>query len=171
MGVFARFVIYWDAVENWFLVLGLGATAIMTLVNVTLRYFFGMAIPWSEEVVRYLIIWISFIGMDIGVRDSKHLGVDYFVKLSGPKREIVLRTIIDIIGGGFALSLAYFGARLTLMLFQRGQLSPALQLPMGLFYLVIPLGGILTAIRYSILLRNRLRIRWETGSAEGRGSR
>lgn len=156
-GLFRNCLKCWDSTENWFLVLGLFSMAIITLINVVLRYLFGIAVSWSEEVVRYLMIWVTFIGMDVGVRDSKHLGVDFFVRLCGDRGEMVFRAISDVIGLGFAAAMAYLGVRLTITLFQTQQLSPALQVPMGIFYLVVPIGGVLSAIRYTLVLNEHLK--------------
>jgi C4-dicarboxylate transporter DctQ subunit len=153
---FYRFVKRWDSAEDWFLVLGLVATAVIVFINVILRYFFGIAITWAEEIVRYITIWFTFIGMDVGVRMSKHLGVDFLVVRFGHRGEAIVRAVVDLIGVAFAVSLAYLGGRLTIDVFRFGQVTPALTWPMGIIYLVVPGAAICTALRYAFAFRRHL---------------
>lgn len=47
-------------------------------VQVLFRYVFNNSISWSEEVVRYLFVWMTFLGAAVCFRDRMHIRVDYF---------------------------------------------------------------------------------------------
>ncbi|WP_459980140.1 TRAP transporter small permease, partial [Paenibacillus sp. YK5] len=48
--------------------------------NVVLRYVFNTGLTWSEELSRFLFIWMIFLGSILGLKDNEHLGVDMMVK-------------------------------------------------------------------------------------------
>ncbi|WP_077001228.1 TRAP transporter small permease [Variovorax sp. KK3] len=62
------------------LVLCLGAMVIMVLGNVILRYGFNSGITVSEELSRFLFVWLVFLGAVTGMRENAHLGVDMLVR-------------------------------------------------------------------------------------------
>ncbi|MEI0843629.1 TRAP transporter small permease [Brachyspira pilosicoli] len=62
----------------------------MVLFNVILRYFFNSGITWSEEMSRYLFVWIVYIGFIGAMRNNSHLAVDvFFNKLPKGLKKIV----------------------------------------------------------------------------------
>ena len=63
------------------LVLCLGAMVLMVLGNVILRYGFNSGITVSEELSRFLFVWLTFLGAIVGMREGAHLGVDTVVRL------------------------------------------------------------------------------------------
>jgi TRAP-type C4-dicarboxylate transport system permease small subunit len=78
------------------------ATALFLIVvaAVVARYGFGQAVSWTEEVPRYLLIWISFLAASVGVLKRDHVGFDVvFNALPKPVRRVL----------GVTLSLMIFG--------------------------------------------------------------
>ncbi|MES2581810.1 MAG: TRAP transporter small permease [Pseudomonadota bacterium] len=66
------------------LVLCLGAMSIMVFANVVLRHFFDSGLNMSEELSRFLFMWLTFLGAIVAMRENGHLGMDMLVrKLSG----------------------------------------------------------------------------------------
>lgn len=63
------------------LVLMLGAMVVMVFGNVVLRYGFNSGLDFSEELSRFLFIWITFLGAIIAMRENAHLGLDTLVRL------------------------------------------------------------------------------------------
>jgi TRAP-type C4-dicarboxylate transport system permease small subunit len=62
------------------LVLCLGAMVLMVLGNVILRYGFNSGITVSEELSRFLFVWLTYVGAVVGLREGAHLGVDTLVR-------------------------------------------------------------------------------------------
>jgi TRAP-type C4-dicarboxylate transport system permease small subunit len=62
------------------LVLCLAAMVVMVLGNVILRYGFNSGITVSEELSRFLFVWLTFLGAITGMREGAHLGVDTLVR-------------------------------------------------------------------------------------------
>jgi TRAP-type transport system small permease protein len=65
---------------EWLLIVMLGLMVILVFGNVVLRYGFNSGITFSEEVSRFLFVWVVFLGAFLTLRDSGHLGVYTLVK-------------------------------------------------------------------------------------------
>ncbi len=63
-----------------FLAVALGVMLVLVFANVVLRYFFHTGISISEEVSRFLFVWLTFIGALLALRDNDHLGVDMLTR-------------------------------------------------------------------------------------------
>jgi C4-dicarboxylate transporter DctQ subunit len=127
--------------------------------QVVLRYGFNASITWAEEFTRYAIVWMSFIGAGMGVRASAHITVDLLPAVLPERARAHLRRAMAVAGIGFGLVVAWLGTVLVLRASEAGQVSPALEAPMYLVYLAIPLGGGLLAFRF-------LEVLWEAPGAE-----
>ena len=62
----------------------LAAMVVLVFGNVVLRYVFNSGIAISEELSRWLFVWMVFLGAIVGLREHAHLGVDSFVKVLSP---------------------------------------------------------------------------------------
>ena len=66
------------------------AMTIVVLLGVFTRYVLNDALPWTEEVARYILIWLSWLGGGIAMRRGSHIAVDLFIdKLSPPARAAI----------------------------------------------------------------------------------
>src|SRR6201995_4161599 len=66
------------------IVLCLAAMVVLVFTNVTLRYLFNSGIPTSEELSRWLLVWLTFLGAIVALRQHAHLGVDTMVRALPP---------------------------------------------------------------------------------------
>ena len=114
--------------------------AIIT-AQVLSRYIFSSPLTWSEELGRYIFVWMSFLGMAVAIRQGSHVALDILVKkLTGVNQKILM-----LINNGLIL---FFGACLSISGFKfvelgMKQTSPTLQIPMQYVYAVIPISGVL----------------------------
>jgi len=132
-------------------------TSFMILINVILRYVFRSGIRWSDEMVRYLMILLTFVGCSICVRTGTHISVDLLLTVlkSEGRGKKILQYFIYLVGLLFSLLIAYFGVQIVTHNIANPQLSPALQIPMYIPYLSIVIGFGLSVIRYlQLLLKN-----------------
>ncbi len=73
---------------EWLLIFMLGMMVVLVFSNVVLRYGFNLGITFSEEVSRFMFIWVVFLGAVLTLRDNAHLGVHMLTKklpLAGKK--------------------------------------------------------------------------------------
>jgi TRAP-type C4-dicarboxylate transport system permease small subunit len=81
------------------LVIMLSAMVVMVFGNVVLRYGFNSSIISSEELSRFLFIWITFLGAIVTLRENAHLGVDTLVRklsLTGKKTAAIVSNLMMI---------------------------------------------------------------------------
>lgn len=71
-----------------FMALGLVVMLVLVLGNVVLRYGFNSGIASSEDIARFLFIWIIFTGAALGIRENTHLGMDSVVKMLAHKGKV-----------------------------------------------------------------------------------
>ena len=134
--------------EEFFCGMALLTTTIVLFLNVVLRYVFKSSTSWAEELIKYLMIWIAFIGGSICVRQGKHVSIDFFYEFLSIKSKKVLAIIIHLIAIMFCSVMVYYGFKIILFIMKTGQVSPALQIPMWIPYLAIPLGFVLMLLRF-----------------------
>lgn len=137
-------------VEKAIMGVGLFVTTIIIFANVVARYVFQNSFIWAEELARYNIVWVTFIGMSLCARLGVHVTMDVlFSRLRG-KVQLFLWRFINIVTAGFSLYLAFTGWLLVSSVWRSGQVSPATGLPMWVVYLAVPVGGVLMARSFAL---------------------
>ena len=112
---------------------------IAVFTQVVSRYVFNQPPTWTEELARFCQVWIILLTSSICLRKGSHLAVDYV----GPALAPGVRRAVAVITGGliaiYSAVVVVWGVRL--MMIGWVQTSPAMQLNMGLVYLVFPVAG------------------------------
>ncbi len=105
---------------------------------------------FTEELAGFLLIWIGLLGASYALYSRAHLGIDVLTaKLEGANKRLV-EILINVIIILFSLFILVIGGfRLVNLTFTLNQISPAIGIPMGYVYLVLPVTGILM-IFYSL---------------------
>lgn len=139
-----------DRIEEYFLVSCVAFMTILVFIQVVMRYVFQNSLTWSEELARYLFLWLSWVGASFAVRERTHFRVQMFIdKLPAGARKS-MEVFILMIWFSFSVFLAYQGMKLASILLVRNQLSPAMQVPIGYAYASVPVGALLMAVRVLI---------------------
>lgn len=125
--------------------------ATLVFVNVVSRYVFGDSLNWSEEVARYLMIWITFIGAGLAMREGKHVAIEYVQGLLPRRAQPWFRALIGLVILGFLAVLLVVGIQFSEFAWR--QRSPVMQWPMGAVYLAIPIGALLFALHFLAVIR------------------
>jgi TRAP-type C4-dicarboxylate transport system permease small subunit len=129
---------------EWVMAVLLAAMALLTGAQIAGRFLFGYSIFWSDEAARFLLIWVAFLGMSVGVRRGAHPGVDSLVRALPPRRAGIAARVALFLSLLFFLMLVVYGG----VLVQRTwlQRSPSLGLRMSLPYLAVPVAGLLMGL-------------------------
>lgn len=124
--------------------------AVTILLQVFLRYVVKASLPWSEELARYLMVWIGLLGASLAMHEGRHVGVTLVVdRAHGLLRKILTGTALIAVLWFLWLMLSE-GTRLVQNIWQ--QRSPAMNLPMAIPYAAIPLGAIFMMVQVLLLL-------------------
>jgi TRAP-type C4-dicarboxylate transport system permease small subunit len=139
------------------LVLLLGAMAVIIFSNVVLRYTTSESIEWAEEVARYLMVWLTFLGAGPVLRYGGHIAVENLQDALPARAAVALRGLIALILFAFFGFMVWFG----LLYVERAQfqMTPTTQISMGWVYAAIPVGGLLLALHLALVLRGYLQSR------------
>lgn len=125
-----------------YLLFGLGfSMAILVAVQVFCRYILNSSLFWSEELARYLLVWLSFFGATVAYYRSLHPGVDTITSRLGPSQQRITRFLVHIVAMALAGVMVVSGTQFAW--FVRMQVSPALSIPKWIILTVIPLCGTL----------------------------
>ncbi len=112
----------------------------LTFANVIGRYVFHHSIGFSEELCRFLFVWVVFLGAAIIIKDNGHVAVEFLSqKLRGTFSNKVLQIAINLAGLLF-IGIVFSGG-LTLARTMNMYSSATLGIPMGYVYWGIPLGA------------------------------
>lgn len=125
------------------------SASLVLFANVIARYVFNDGFSWAEEFVRYQIIWMVMLGASVAARQGIHIGVDILRRFTPPTMAKVIALLVHGISVGFCIFLVVYGVQLTEQTHRFGQLSSALQAPMWVIQLAIPVGGLLMGIRFA----------------------
>lgn len=133
-----------DKYLGLFLALLMAIMTIDVLWGVFTRYALSNQASWSEELARFLLIWIGILGAAYVSGQNNHLAIDLISDKLSPSNKKRLITGIRLLIIAFAFCILVIGGFRLLYLTQTlGQKSPALQVPMYIVYAVLPLSGLL----------------------------
>lgn len=136
-----------DAFLTRFLILLMLMLVGAVLWQVVSRYVFASPSSWTEEVARFLLIWISLTGAVYAFRTGMHLGLDILpARLKGRQAAWLKGFTIVLVVLFSGTVLVFGGASLVMMTWELKQYSAVLGLPMAWVYSVIPVSGILICI-------------------------
>ena len=86
----------------------LAAMSIVVLLQIVLKWF-HMPLSWSEEMARYMFIWLIYIASAYAVKKRTHIKVEILSLLLKEKGNFILDVIADLAFLAFASVIAYFG--------------------------------------------------------------
>ena len=134
---------------EWVMAVLLVAMTLLVGVQIAGRFVFEYSIFWSDEASRFLLIWISFLGMSVGIRRGAHPGIDSLVRALPPRWARVVLTLALLFSLLFFAVMVGYGAVLVVRAWP--QRSVALELRMGIPYLAVPVSGLLMFLHAAAL--------------------
>ncbi|MFX0555779.1 TRAP transporter small permease [Maribacter sp. CXY002] len=133
-----------DSVLSKTLVLIMAVMVINVLWQVFTRYVTGDPSSFTDELARYLMIWIGVLGAAYVSGRNLHVAIDILPTRASLKTQKRLRVIVTILVILFVLfAFVIGGSRLVYISYVLGQQSPALQVPLAVVYIIIPISGLL----------------------------
>lgn len=114
------------------------------------RYFVDVQTAFTEELARYILIWLALLGTAY-VRSFKgQMSIDYLYKKLNKRSQFVITVLIEVVICLFTFAVMIVGGvNLMYITLKLGQISPALNFPIGYVYSVVPISG-LVIIFFSI---------------------
>lgn len=141
---------FFDKLEEYFVVWSLAFMSIVVFLQVIMRYVFSDSLSWSEELARFVFLWLSWIGAAYAVKERSHFRVEMFAKMLKGNASKVFELLILFIWFIFSFLLTWYGTKLVIFLVDTGQFSAAMEIPMAWPYASVPAGCAIMAIRLLI---------------------
>lgn len=131
-----------DKILGWTLVVIMAVMVINVLWQVFSRYITGNPSSFTDELARYLMIWVGLLGAAYVSGRNMHVAIDVLPSRTNRKTQLILFRIVNVLIILFALfALVVGGIRLVYISYILGQHSPALNVPLALVYTVLPISG------------------------------
>ena len=136
----------WDHFEEILLVPALAFSTILIFAQVCTRAF-GNSISWSEELVRYLYVWETWLGVSYATKRGSQLRITMIRDKLSPKGQMAIEIFVTIVWLAFAAFVFYMGVRAIGQIAKFGQVSSALRVPLKYCFLSIPVGMAMMSVR------------------------
>ena len=125
-----------------YLLFGLGfSMALLVATQVFFRYVLNSSLFWSEELARYILVWLSFLGATVAYYRNLHPGVDTLNSMLPQKQQHITRLTVDFVAMALAAVMVVSGTQFAY--FVRTQISPALSIHKWIILTIIPLSGVI----------------------------
>lgn len=149
--------------SKWLLSFFVAAMTIVIIAQIISRGVFNYSIFWAEEFSRYCFVWVTFIGASVTYKSGEMVALDFIVNKISTRFKWLYLGILELIVLIFSLVALNFGLMQTFSPSIMNQVSPAIQLPMFIIYLSIPIGfGLISLYAINSILRL---IRFREGEA------
>ena len=122
---------------------------VLTCWQVFTRYILDNPSTWSEELVGYMFAWMSLFSACLVTGERGHMNIPLLVEKTSPAVQKLLAIFAEIIACIFALVILVFGG-VQISSLAMGQMTSSLGVPVGVFYVVMPICGVVIAL-YTIL--------------------
>ena len=148
--MFGRILDFLDKIltffEEWTLFVSVIVALVALFVNVVLRYGFNYSLAWSEELVREVIIYTTFIGCSAAVKNRSMIKIDASVQLL-PKLKMSLTYFSNFATIIFASIMIYYGWLMMMLQYRTHQKTIIMEIPLVILYAILPLMGVMMMIR------------------------
>jgi TRAP-type C4-dicarboxylate transport system permease small subunit len=139
-GWFRTLTDWYSRLLSWLLIASVAVLIIPVSLQIFSRY--TALIPsyiWTEEMARFLFVWMVMLGAMLGIREGTHLVVDIWPVL-GPRANAALELVSGVVGLIFALVFVWWGWEFTRFAFNR--ISELAELPLWTIHIAWPLAGV-----------------------------
>ncbi len=138
--------------NRWIVIAMMAVMVTLVFVNVVCRYILNFSIIWAEEVSQYLMVWVTFLGAGLALRQGRHVAIEMLQDRLPSRARRMTRHLV-------ALLLILFMGILTVLGFQFArfawdQETPVLNIPLGIPYMAVPIGALLLGIHLFLLYRS-----------------
>lgn len=132
--------------EDWTLYLCVMVGMISLFINVVLRYGFDYTLGWSEELVREIIIYTTFVGCSTAIKNRSQITIDVLVQLV-PRLRQPLAYVCNLAVLAYCVFMMTMGVDMAAQQAATHQKTILLEIPLVILYAILPLMGALMFVR------------------------
>lgn len=135
-------------IEEYALLVLLPAMVVVVLLATLARYTGLFSMFWGEELARYIMVYVAYIGMSLAMKRGAHIGVTFITdQFAHPVAVAFFKILRLLIVLAFCAIITWFLSRIIANQMSSGQTSPSLWIPIWIPYAAVPLGMVLMAFR------------------------
>ena len=145
--MYKKIVHIYDHFEELFLVASIFVMVVVIFLQVVMRYAFNNSLSWSEELARFLFVWVSWIGISFGQKKGEHITITLLcdrVKVKAKKNVILIGNVFTL---AILAVLFVKGIEVTGRIADMASLTPALHIPKWTMYASVPISCFLMSAR------------------------
>lgn len=120
------------------------SAALITVLQVFFRYVLNSSISWVEEILGFLMVWLTFVGSALALHEKGHIGMNLIEAYIPYKFRIAFKIILDLFTTAFLLVFTWASIMLAMKLSSNYAVS--FKVSMGIIYSVLPIAGAMMAI-------------------------
>ena len=148
----ARFDLWFKRINAGVVVAMMALMVALVFANVVSRYLFNRSFIWAEELSQYLMVWVTFLGAGLALRQGRHVAVEMLQDaLPGPIGR-AMRFLVAVLVIAFLVVLAILGFQIVLFAWE--QETPAMNISAGIPYLAVPVGALLFLAHFLLMFRD-----------------
>jgi TRAP-type C4-dicarboxylate transport system permease small subunit len=133
-----------DFILKWAVIIIFAVMTINVLWQVLSRFVLAKPSSFTEELARYMLVWVGILGASYVAGQKMHLAIDLLATKLSTKYKSFLEILIQFFVFVFALFVMVIGGiRLVSITLALNQISAALQIKLGFVYLILPISGLL----------------------------
>lgn len=137
------------------MVLSSAILAIVTFLQVIMRFFFKMPVAWGQDIIRLSFVYLVFLGAAYCLKTNDHLNIDIIFSIVSNKTGKILQILINFVLLGFFIFLLFYGIQFS----KTGitQKAPYTAIPMIYYYASIPISAIFLILYDIEIIINQLK--------------
>jgi len=132
--------------EEWSIFIAVMVGLVTLFVNVVLRYTIHYSLAWSEELIREIIIYTTFIGCSAALKNRSMIRIDALPQIV-PFLKKPLDYFSNICTLGYSVLISYLGWQMAMLQYETHQKTIILEIPLAILYAILPLMGGMMIIR------------------------
>jgi TRAP-type C4-dicarboxylate transport system permease small subunit len=147
------------SVEDWATFVFFWLLAIVVFAQFFTRYILNDSLAWTEEIARYLLICVAFVGAVTATRRNSHIHVEFFYLYFGRRLGFALSTAVDIVRIAFYGVCIWLTWKVTEIM--QTQMMVVIDLPLSIVYVVVLIAFVMMTGRAIVVARDN----WRAGSS------
>ena len=106
----------------------------------------GFSVPWAGELSRYLLIWMTFLGMSYGFKKAEHIRITYLINKFSPGIQKIIKYFYFLVCLSFVALMSYSGYKLVYQMYRSRSLATSIRLPLYYVSMIVPISFIISSI-------------------------
>lgn len=120
---------------------------VICTMQVVWRYVLQMSLSWSEELARYIFVWLVWLAAAYATKKMRHLRISFLKEITPKKHQWFFDLISLCMMVVFSAVMCVIAVEMMELIVETGQMSPAMGMPMWIPYLAVPVGMALIGFR------------------------